>query len=137
MKKLLVLLSILLIPVAAYAAVTATSLTPTTKGWTVNATSADASSCEEIKAAPGAGKYLVVHWITVICDANITVTIGSGESGNNVEAVLMGPLPYAAGTGNDTNVVFHPPIRLPANKSLTVDASGAGNVCVIVNGETK
>jgi len=138
MKRLLVVLLILLVPLAAaYAAVTATSLNPTTKGWTVNATSADASSCEQVKAAPGAGKYLVLRRVSIATDANITVTIGSGESGNGVEAVLIGPVPYAAGTGNWTDVVLHPAIKLPANKSLTVDASGAGNVWVLAQGETK
>jgi len=117
-------------------AITKNSLTPTTSGWAVNATTADASSGEELVAAPGAGKYLVVNSITVISDANITVTIGSGESGDNVEATLFGPIPFGTNGGVCPAVFFNPGVRLPANKSLSVDASGAGNVCVIAQGVT-
>ena len=108
-----------------------TAITP----WQVNATSADASGCELIVAAPGTGYVLVVTRLVIYIGAAITVTIGSGKSGSAVEAVVIGPLGGAAGT--------YPldcrarPIVLTTNKSLSFDASGAGAVCIYAEGFTK
>jgi len=116
-------------------AITATAQTPYKYGWTVNATSADASGCEEIVAAPGAGKYLALDSVT-ICGNGASVvsfTIGAGDGGAGaVETALLGPVPIQ----DFAEFRFVRPIRLPANKPLTIDASGAGAVCVCVEGRT-
>jgi len=103
-------------------------------GWAVNAITADASGCEVVKAAPGSGYYLVIKHLTLICDANITVTIGEGESSSAVETAIVGPVPFAS-NGPEMDLVFNPPIQLTENKALTVDASGAGNIVLFVQGE--
>jgi len=96
---------------------------------TINASSADASLCEEIEATPGAGYAHCVERLTIGIGAAITVTVGSGENTNAVEGDTMGPIGGAAGT---YVLDFRDrPVQLTANKSLTVDASGAGTVCVI------
>lgn len=108
---------------------------PTVTPWQVNATSADASACEEIKATPGAGYHLVITRLIVAVGAAITVTVGSGESGGAVEGDAIGPLGGAAGTYEFD--VRDRPILLTANKSLTFDASGAGTVCIYAEGYTR
>ena len=119
-------------------AVTANSVSREKYGWCRNAFTADASGCEEIQGAPGAGYRLVLDQLSIISDANITVTIGYGESTGAVEGVLFGPFPYGANTGNETDFHFEKQgVLLPENKSLTVDASGSGNVCVVAIGRTE
>lgn len=104
--------------------------------WRKAATSADASGCEEIVAAPGAGYNLVIEKLIIYIGAAITVTVGSGETGpGSVEGDKIGPLGGAAGTYSLD--ITDDPILLTANKSLTFDASGAGNVCVYAKGYTK
>lgn len=107
------------------------SITP----WQINATSADATGCETILAAPGTGKALVITRLVVYIGDAITVTVGSGKSGAAVEADFIGPLGGAAGTY--ILDVRERPIILTANKALTVDASGSGAICVYAEGYTK
>ena len=132
-------------------AITATALTATTKHvearitdatpFIVNAYSADLSGTEEIKAAPSAGQ-IVIDKISVICAVkDITVTIGAGETGGAVTAVLWGPLSFvveetAAGYIPGRQYTWEPAhqIFLPATTALTVDASGAGDVLIMVEG---
>ena len=103
--------------------------------WHINATSDDASGCEEIKAAPGAGYQLCVTRLTIGVGAAITVTVGSGVAAGAVEGDQIGPIGGAAGT-YQLDFCQHP-VALTENKSLTVDASGAGTVCVYAEGFTR
>ena len=100
-------------------------------GFIKNATSANASDCEEIHAAV-AGKKIKVRHLTINSDANITVTIGQGETAGAVTTALIGPITFA---GNDSmQWDFNPFLELATNTALTVDSSGAGNICVFVQG---
>lgn len=108
---------------------------PATALWCVNGSSADASSCEELVAAPGAGYALVVERLVIALGAAITATIGAGESSDNVEEALIGPIGGAAGTYPLDFREY--PIVLKVNKSLTVDTSGSGQVCVYAEGYTR
>lgn len=113
-------------------------LKPLGKGgdrWQVNASSADASGCEEIKAAPGAGYALVVERLVIYIGAAINVTLGEDKNGAAVAAVLIGPLGGAAGTY--VLDCRERPILMTANKALVIDASGAGVVCVYAEGFTR
>jgi len=118
-------------------AVTATNLTVSPVGWAVCATSADAQGCETIKAAPGAGVSLCIRSLSISCVSAITVTVGEGEATSAVESPIIGPVEFTATSGSPVNVTFNPPIKLTANKALSVDASGAGNICVIAQGYTE
>lgn len=116
-------------------AITLNSLTCAAFGFIANGYSADASGTEEVVATPGAGHYLVLRHLTLNVAANLTVTVGSGEAAGAVEAVLLGPLYILAGSTlmwdfRNGGVV------LPANKSLTIDADGAGGVTIIAQGIT-
>ena len=103
--------------------------------WAYNASTASAADAETIIVAPGAGKNLYVTKLTVVCDANITVTLGSGAADNAVEATLWGPIPF--GTAGGVVEFAHPGgVQLVTNKTLTVDASDTGNLCIIVEGYT-
>lgn len=107
-----------------------------TFGFICNATSADASGCEEIKATPGAGKAIYIRHVTISSGGAIGITLGAGESGpGSVEAALLGPVTFAANETIQWN--FNPCLKLPDNKSLTVDSSGAGAVLVFVQGHVK
>ena len=119
-------------------AISVTSPQPAGFGFIKNATSADASGTEEIIAAPAAGISIVIECLVISSDAAISVTIGAGETGGAVTTALIGPVTFAAGqtiawpfTGTVQGLV------VTAATSLTVDASGAGNICVWVQGRYK
>ena len=100
-------------------------------GFIKNATSADASGCEEIHAAV-TGKKIKIRHLTINSDAAITVTIGEGETAGAVTTALIGPISFAANETHQWD--FNPLMELTAATSLTVDASGAGNICVFAQG---
>jgi len=104
-------------------------------GWIKNANSADASGCEEIIAAPGAGKYFEIDHVSISSDTAESVTLGEGETAGAVTTALLGPVTFAAGQCIIWN--FNPPMKTTANLSLTVDAGGAANINVFVQGRTK
>ena len=106
--------------------------TPSAKvGFIDNATSANASGCEEIHAAV-AGKKIKIRHLTINSTDAISITIGAGETGGAVTTALLGPIAFAALESMQWN--FNPLLELPAATSLTVDASGAGAFCVFVQG---
>jgi len=116
-------------------AISVTTPTPGKFGWIINATSADASGCEELKAAPAAssGLAIAVDHLTINNGANaISITIGSGEAAGAVETALIGPVAMAANTS--LQFMFPYGMILTAEKSLTVDASGAGAICIFAQG---
>lgn len=116
-------------------AITVTSPQSQKAGWIKNAVSADASGCEEIIAAPTDGSSHYIRSAVVNSAATISVTIGAGETGGAVTAALIGPVNTVAGTS--AVFVFNPPLMVGANTALTVDASGAGAVCIVAQGSTE
>lgn len=99
----------------------------------INGVSADASGCEELKAAPAAGTSIYVRHLTINNGANaLSHTIGEGETGGAVTTALLGPIAMAANSSIQWN--FNPPMKLTAATSLVVDSSGAGAVCVFAEG---
>jgi len=132
-----VVFSVLLIFSATWAGVTVTTpdIGAGSQGgsFIVNATSADASGCEELKAAPATGKSIYVKYLTINSGAAITITIGEGETTpGSVDTALIGPVSFAANTSMQWD--FYPAMKLTSATSLTVDASGAGDVCIFVTG---
>lgn len=105
-------------------------------GWIINATSENASGTEELIAAPSAGKHIIVDHLTINNGANaISVTIGEGETDGAVTTALIGPIAMAANTSLQFN--FRDGMVLAAATSLTVDASGAGAICIFAQGRTE
>ncbi len=99
----------------------------------INGVSADASGCEELKAAPGSGKAIYINHLTINNGANaISITIGEGETTGAVTTALIGAIAFAANTSLQWD--FYPPMKLTDNTALTVDASGAGAICVFAEG---
>jgi hypothetical protein len=114
-------------------AIAVTTPTPGKFGFIINATSADASGCEELKAAPAAGLSIYVDHLTINNGANaISITIGEGETGGAVTTALIGPVAMAANTSLQFD--FRYGAKLTSATSLTVDASGAGAVCIFAQG---
>lgn len=100
----------------------------------INGVSADASGCEELKAAPGTGKAIYITHLTINNGANaISHTIGEGETTpGSVDTALIGPIAMAANSNLQWD--FYPPMKLTDNTSLVIDSSGAGAVCVFAQG---
>ena len=114
-------------------AITVTNLQSGKFGFILNATSADASGCEELKAAPAAGLSIIVDHLTINNGGSaISITIGQGETGGAVTTALIGPVAMAANTSIQWD--FPSGMVLTAATSLTCDASGAGAVCVFARG---
>lgn len=114
-------------------AITLTPLTPKLFGFVVNATTADASGAEVLQAAPGTGKHLEITQISIMCASAITVTIGEGVSGAAVEKAIVGPVSFTS-TGAQYAMSFLQPLILTDDKSLSLDASGAGDIAVFASG---
>jgi len=100
-------------------------------GFIKNCTSADSSGCEEIHAAV-AGKKIKIRHLTVNSTDAIAITIGEGETGGAVTTALLGPIEFSAGLTLQWD--FNPPLELTAATSLTVDADGAGQICIFCQG---
>jgi hypothetical protein len=116
-------------------AITVTNPKPGKFGFILNGVSADASGCEELKAAV-AGKSIIVDHLTINNGANaISITIGEGETGGAVTTALIGPIAMAANTSLQFDFM-RGGMKLTAATSLTVDASGAGAVCIFAQGRT-
>ena len=116
-------------------AITKNNLTPAGSGFSVNASSSDASGCEELKAAPGTGKSIYLTQIQISCVSAITVTVGMGENAGAVTTILLGPFNFTATSGSPVNLAFRDRgVKLTANTSLTIDASGAGAVQIFAEG---
>ncbi len=119
-------------------AIAVTSPQAVKSGFIKNATSADASGTEEIIAAPGAGISHNIEYLVISTDSAISITIGEGETAGAVTTALIGPVTFAAGQSIEFPFVGRSQgIRMTANESLTVDASGVGNICVWVQGFTE
>ncbi len=117
-------------------AITVTTPQSARSGFILNGVSADVSGCEELKAAPAAGVFIIVDHLTINNGANaISITIGQGAAAGAVEAALIGPIAMAANTSLQFTFPFG--MKLTAAKSLTVDASGAGAICIFAQGRVE
>ncbi len=115
-------------------AITVTTPAVGRSGWFLNGISADASACEELKAAPAAGTAIYVDHLTINNGANaISITIGEGETGGAVTTALIGPVAMAANTSLQWTFL-NGGMKLTAATALTVDASGAGAICIFASG---
>ncbi|MBE9572552.1 MAG: hypothetical protein IMF11_18155 [Proteobacteria bacterium] len=117
-------------------AISITTPAPENFGFILNATSADASACEELKAAPAAGTAIIIDYLTINSAAAITVTIGQGETGGAVTTALIGPVSFAANQSIqfDFRDFRTGGMKLSDATSLTVDSSGAGAICIFACG---
>jgi hypothetical protein len=102
-------------------------------GFIANGTSADASGCEELQAAPPAGFAILVDHVTFNCGSSaLSITLGAGKNGAAVTTALIGPIAMAANTSLQWDFTFG--MALAAATALTIDASGAGAICVFARG---
>jgi len=116
---------------------TITNPTPGKFGFIANAVFADASGCEEIKAAPAAGLSIIIDHFTINNGAGAqSITIGEGETGpGSVETALIGPIAMAANTSLQWDFPYG--MVLSAAKSLTVDSSSNTALCIFVQGRVQ
>ena len=107
-------------------------------GFILNGVSADASGCEELKAAPATGLSIFVDHLTINNGASAqSITIGEGETGSAVTTALIGPIAMAANTSIQFDFSGKGGMKLTAATSLTVDSSSTGAICVFVAGRTE
>lgn len=103
-------------------------------GFVANGYSADLSGCETLVAAV-AGQSIYVEKVIINTLAAEIITLGEGETGGAVTTVLIGPIHTGA---TSTHILeFSRPIKLTAATALTVDAAGAGETTVVVQGYIK
>ena len=113
-------------------AITITTPQPGAFGFIINATSADASGCEEVKAAV-AGKSIIVDHLSINNGAGAqSITIGAGKTGAAVTLALIGPITMGANTSLQWD--FPSGIVLTAATSLTVDSSSNTGICIFAWG---
>ena len=116
-------------------AISITTPQPGKFGFIINATSADASGCEELKAAV-AGKSIIVDHLTINNGAGAqSITIGEGETGGAVTTALIGPIAMAANTSLQWS--FPSGIVVTAATSLTVDSSSNTALCIFASGRVE
>lgn len=114
-------------------AIAITTIQPAHFGWMIDATSADVSGCEVLKAAPGAGKYIVVDHITLNSTDAIALSIGEGEVGGNLVTTHIGPLEFTAKETKQWDFGLGG-MLLTVNTLLGIDADGAGVICFFAYG---
>lgn len=117
-------------------AITMNELTPATHGFANNAISADFSGTEELVAAV-ADKSHYITQLEISTVSAITVTIGAGETGGAVTAVLLGPFYFAATGGSPISLQFNPPVKVAEATAIVADASGAGAAQIFIQGYTE
>jgi hypothetical protein len=102
-------------------------------GFIKNATSADASGCEELVAAV-AGKKIKVRHLTMnnLTAGALSFTLGEGKNVAAVTTALIGPV--SIGANSSLQWDFNPLMELTAATALTVDLSAGGNICVFAQG---
>jgi len=101
-------------------------------GFSKQGISADASGTETIVAAV-AGKSHIIKSIMIYCLSAITVTI---QDNTGTPVVIAGGITFTT-TAQPAVFTFRHPIKVPAGKSIDVDASGAGQVVVLIEGYTE
>ncbi len=99
--------------------------------WWINATTADASSGEELYAAPDSGKAIVLRRVLINVHGAETVTIGGGEVDSGVMHPVVGPIDAPI---DDLLDIPLPDVRLPEKEALVLDG-GTGSVVVTVCAE--
>jgi len=115
-------------------AIATTTPNVATFGFFVNATSANVSGVEVLKAAPGSGKYIIVDHITLNSTAAIALSIGEGETvPGTVDTVLLGPIEFSALETLQWDF-RNGGMKLSANLPLVIDADGAGAILCFVSG---
>jgi len=116
-------------------AIAVTNPQPGKAGFILNATSADASGGETLKAAVS-GKSIIVDHLTINNGAGAqSITIGEGITGAGVTTALIGPIAMAANTSLQFN--FPDGMILTAGTSLTVDSDGATALCIFAWGRVE
>ena len=107
-----------------------------TFGFFLNATSADASGVEVLKAAV-AGKQIIVDHLTISSAAAISISIGQGETvPGTIDTVFLGPVLFAVNQSMQWNFL-NGGMVLTAATLLAVGASGAGAINVFASGKVK
>jgi len=140
MKKISILTILLFLFFVASAMAGVTVATPSTGktsqggSFIVNAYSANAMGCEEMKAAPGTGQAIYLKTLYINVASPITVTIGEGETTpGSVDTILIGPISFGT-NGSNFEYSFYPALKLTDNKSLVVDSSATGPVVIVIEG---
>ena len=103
----------------------------------ISASTADAQNALVVKGAGGAGVSHYITHISIACDVDLEVSVGSGDDVDTaLEVIILGLVPCNTGGGFYTWDFSDMPIVLAANKAILVDATAAGNIQILVKGAT-
>ena len=95
--------------------------------------STDASSADEIKAAPGSGKSILID-ACILTSNDVDAYPWLQDEDDNVIFGRFFTVLGAAGGAMVINKRFPNPLKLTSNKALELKAAAAGNVSVYVEG---
>lgn len=119
-------------------AINVNTLTVGHYGWMISADSADISAVEVLLAAQGAGTRIRVDFLRINSTANISITLGQGESiPGALDTDLIGPILFAAGQTLDWDLRGRGGMLLSDNILLAILGSGAGQVSIFAHGRIK
>jgi hypothetical protein len=111
-------------------------------GFIINATSADISGAEILKAAPAAGLSIIVDFICINNGAGAQgITIGEGINGAAVLTPLIGPCTMAANTSLQFDFSREgfavKGMALTPGLALTCDSTSNTGVCIFIIGRVE
>lgn len=93
--------------------------------------SADLSDCEELMAAVS-GKCHYISKITIYCASAITISIGAGETSDNLTTTYIGPIEFTTASVPQVIDFGNRAMQIPIGEALCIDASGSGVVNVVL-----
>jgi len=101
--------------------------------FSANGFSAAWSGTEQLVAA-ATGKTHYITYLGIWCAAADSYTIGAGETGGAVTAVLLGPFGMANATFLEMNLDV--PISVGSAVAIVADSAGSGDATIVVAGFT-
>ena len=103
-------------------------------GWAVNSTSSDAINGEELVAAPGAGKTLILKEMHISVGQSARAIIDSRASATATATRMLGPISLNASTNNYVNRFINGIRTNAANEAIYITSSANAFINVFVSG---
>ena len=105
-------------------------------GWAVNATSTNAAGGEELEAAPGAGKRLILQELYLSANQSAAAIIDSRASATATVTRMQGPILLPP---QDRNVgrQFIRGVKAKVNEAIYLTSSGSAYINVYASGVIK
>jgi hypothetical protein len=117
-------------------AISTQSLAVDPDGWAVNATSSDASGGEELEAAPGTGKRLILQELYLSANQSAAAIIDSRASATATITRMAGPILLQLRHGNVGRQYIRG-VKALVNEAIFITSSGSSYINVYASGVIK